>query len=118
LELLERIRRGHPPRKDDIVFGGLPGKALADRSLAMALRRVSGGDCTVHGMRSAFRDWAVEHGVQRETAEACLAHQLAKNAVEGAYLRSDLLLKRRPVMQAWADFIAGHGADNIVALRR
>jgi hypothetical protein len=70
-------------------------------------------------MRSAFRDWAVQHGVQREVAESCLAHALSRNAAEGAYLRSDLLIRRRPVMQAWADFLlAGEGADNVVAFAR
>ena len=59
----------------------------------------------VHGLRSAFRDWAAETGVLREVAEAALAHTV--KGVEGAYFRSDLLEKRRKLMQAWADYLAG-----------
>ena len=60
-----------------------------------------GIDATVHGFRSSFRDWAAETGVERDVAEAALAHTV-RNAVEAAYLRTDYLEKRREVMQAWA----------------
>ena len=55
-------------------------------------------------MRSTFRDWAGETGVAREVAEACLAHVV--RGVEGAYARSDLLERRRPVMDAWGAYCA------------
>ena len=58
-------------------------------------------DATVHGFRSSFRDWAAEHGVERDIAEAALAHTV-RNAVEAAYLRTDYLEKRRGVMAKWA----------------
>ena len=54
---------------------------------------------TVHGFRSSFRDWCGETGVPREVAEHCLAHVV--QGVEGAYQRSDLLERRRPVMEDW-----------------
>ena len=60
---------------------------------------------TLHGMRSAFRDWCSETGVIREVAEVCLAHQI-KNAAERAYARSDLLTTRRTVMRAWGLYVA------------
>lgn len=59
---------------------------------------------TVHGLRSSFRDWAGETGVAREVAEACLAHRVG-NATEQAYARSDLLARRRHVMEAWGEYI-------------
>ena len=59
---------------------------------------------TLHGMRSAFRDWCSETGVVREVAEACLAHQVA-NAAERAYARSDLISARREVMNSWALYL-------------
>ena len=37
-------------------------------------------------------------------AEAALAH-VTGNKVEAAYARSDLLDKRRPLMQVWADHL-------------
>ena len=38
--------------------------------------------------------------------ESALAHTVG-NSVEAAYLRTDLLDQRRPLMQAWADFCTG-----------
>jgi integrase len=61
---------------------------------------------TVHGFRSSFRDWALENGVARELAERALAHVVGDRS-ERAYARTDGLDARRPVMQAWADFITG-----------
>ena len=62
------------------------------------------GDYTVHGYRSAFRDWVGEETTfQRETAEAALAH-LVGDAVERAYRRGDALEKRRELMAAWSRF--------------
>ncbi len=60
-------------------------------------------DMTVHGFRSSFRPWAAEQtNYPREVAETSLAHVIA-SSTEQAYQRSDLLDKRRPLMQAWAD---------------
>ncbi|ULJ59715.1 hypothetical protein [Wielerella bovis] len=39
-------------------------------------------------------------------AKRALAHTVA-NQVEAAYHRTDLLEQRRPMMQAWADFVMG-----------
>lgn len=60
-------------------------------------------NATVHGFRSSFRDWCGETGVPREVAEACLAHAI-RNQAEAAYARSDLLDRRREVMEAWAEY--------------
>ncbi len=59
---------------------------------------------TLHGMRSSFRDWCGETGVAREVAEACLAHRVG-SAAEQAYARSDLLGRRRQLMEAWALYV-------------
>jgi integrase len=59
---------------------------------------------TVHGFRSAFRDWAAERtNFPREVAEMALAHAIP-SAVEAAYRRGDLLLKRAELMEAWAEY--------------
>ena len=59
-------------------------------------------DITVHGFRSAFRDWAAERtSFPRELAEKALAHAV-RNKVEAAYQRGDLFDKRRKLMDAWA----------------
>ena len=61
-------------------------------------------DVTVHGFRSSFRDWVAEEaGAARELAESALAHQVGSD-VERAYARSDLLERRRELMERWLEF--------------
>ena len=87
-----------------LIFPSPRGKALSDGTLTKLMHE-NGIDAVVHGFRSSFRDWCGESGVTREVAEAALAH-VVKNQVEAAYARSDLLERRREVMQSWADYIA------------
>ena len=60
-------------------------------------------DGTPHGMRSAFRSWCSDTGVPRDLAEMCLGH--AVKGVEGAYQRSDMIDRRRPLMETWAQHL-------------
>ncbi len=84
--------------------------ALSDMALTALLRRVEaisdvpGRAATAHGFRSSFRDWCSEKGYARDLAERSLAHTVP-NKVEAAYHRTDLIEQRRPMMQAWADFV-------------
>jgi integrase len=74
------------------------------------MRRILGSlraGLTVHGLRSTFRDWAKEAAYPDDVAEKALAHQVAKNQSEAAYLRTDLLERRRPLMNDWAQRCAG-----------
>ena len=64
---------------------------------------------TCHGTRSSFRDFCADTGKPREIAEAALAHVVG--GVEGAYFRSDLFERRRLLMEQWADYLCGTGAD-------
>lgn len=57
-----------------------------------------------HGVRSIGASWMAENNVPEEVAEACLAHA-SGNAVRRAYQRSEFLEQRRPVMQAWCDYV-------------
>ena len=59
-----------------------------------------------NGFRSSFKDWARQHDVDELLYEFALAH-VEGSATVAAYARDDLLEKRRPVMQRWADCIAG-----------
>lgn len=59
-----------PPTAASFVFPGRPRQPLSTMAMSMLLRRL-GVDATVHGMRSAFRDWASEAGVDFETGEMC-----------------------------------------------
>lgn len=74
------------------------------------LRDMGFAAATVHGMRSAFRDWCGnETDFAREICEGALAHAIG-GAVEQAYRRSDALGKRRALMAAWAAFVIGKNA--------
>ena len=76
---------------------------LSNMALLMLLRRMD-ITVTVHGFRSTFRDWAGDRTeFARELAEHTLAHQIG-NQVELAYRRDDALDRRRPLMEAWANF--------------
>ena len=62
-------------------------------------------EATVHGFRTAFRDWAGEQtAFPHDVAEAALAH--SRGAVERAYARGDLFIKRRQLMEAWASYFS------------
>jgi integrase len=102
---------------DALVFpGAKPERPMSDMTLIMLLRRLE-ARCTAHGFRSSFRDWSAEAtNFPREVAEAALAHTL-ENRVEAAYRRSDLLEKRRSLMEAWGAFCIGP-AGNVVPMTR
>ena len=77
---------------------------------------------TVHGFRSAFRDWAAEKmpTVPAMVAEMALAHKVG-TATEQAYLRSDLRDMRLSLMNAWGRFATpslSPGGSNVVELSR
>jgi integrase len=89
---------------DETVFRAPRGGVLSDMTLTAVLRRMGRADLTVHGFRSAFRDWAGETtAYPREVVEHALAHQL-KDKAEAAYQRGDLLTKRARLMMEWARF--------------
>ena len=82
------------------------GGAFADNWLRLPLAAL-GIAATPHGFRSSFRDWAAENtDAPRAVMEAALAHA-NPDPTEAAYARSDLFERRRPLMQQWADYLAG-----------
>ena len=101
----------------EFVFPGRSNdKPMSNMVLLMTMRRMKSA-FTVHGFRSAFRDWASERtNFAREICEAALAH-IVKDKTEAAYRRGDLFDKRRELMTTWAAFVALRGAD-VITLRR
>ncbi len=120
------------PRLDGspYVFPAPKGGMLSDMTLSAAMKRIheaavaaAGGDegagyldpaskrpAVPHGLRSTFRDWVAERTTfPGDMAEVALAHKIS-NAVEAAYRRGDMVERRRGMMQAWADFLAGRAA--------
>lgn len=110
------VERAKSFKMSDIVFPGRKGEAMSDATMAKALREagVPKEAGTVHGMRSAFRDWVSEEtSFPGDVAEAALAHTI-RNKVEAAYRRGKLLAKRRDMMTAWARHC--EGGSNVVRM--
>lgn len=93
----------------DWLFPAVKGGKLSGMAMTMLLRRMDVA-VTVHGFRSAFRDWAAEcTAFPHEVAEMALAHTI-ENKVERAYRRGDLFDKRRRLMDEWAEY-CGKGSE-------
>ena len=88
---------------DGIAFRSPRGQKLGPTSVGNALRKAE-INATGYGFRSSFKDWARHEGVDELLSEFALAHVEGSKTV-AAYARDDLLEKRRPVMQAWSDFL-------------
>lgn len=103
LAILEPLRA----LASDYVFEGQKRhQPLSNMSMLMLLRRMRQDGVTVHGFRSSFRDWAAEAAnAPRELAEAALAHQVGSD-VERAYARSDLLERRRDLIERWCKSVS------------
>ena len=107
---IEILREAESVRQNDYVFPSSTGRVLSDGTLTKLARslEISG---TVHGMRSAFRDFASERtNTPHAVMESALAHTI-KNRAEAAYARSDLLERRRELMEIWANYIS-EGAND------
>ena len=87
------------------VFPGKKaGHPFSDSGLLRLLRGLHPAG-TVHGFRSSFRDWVAETAAGTDlAAERALAHASTSQTVD-AYLRTDLLEMRRPLMQRWANHV-------------
>lgn len=96
-------------KPSEFVFPGRKaGTCVSDATAIEFLKRIDRTDVTPHGMRSCARVWGAEcTEFPREILEASLAHKL-RDRVEAAYQRSDYLIKRRDVMNAWANFCQGN----------
>lgn len=122
------------PRLDGspFVFFAPRGGALSDMSISAVMRRMQEAEekagrpgwldpknkrpAVPHGLRSTFRQWAAERGYPRDVAEIALAHFIGSD-VERAYQRSDMVERRRAMMNDWAGFLRGQAvADNVVKL--
>ena len=113
LEVLSKARELHDG--SDLIFPSptRQGQPLSDMTLTKILRTTGLAErATVHGFRSAVRDWGSETGAGSDRVlELVLAHRPG-NEVEQAYARSDLLELRRPLLEAWGEFVAGGSGED------
>lgn len=112
VELLRAIPRtvGSP-----YLFPGTGKTGVMSRlAFLQLLRAMNQPGITTHGFRATFRTWASEcTHYPREVCELALAHD-ERDKTEAAYSRSNLLGKRRELMQAWADFATSPPAVNVI----
>lgn len=118
IELLEGLPR---EGKNPFVFIGPRRGGLSNMAMASVLARMGHDSITVHGFRSAFRDWAAEStSYSNHVVEMALAHVI-DDKVEAAYRRGDLFEKRRRLMVDWSRYCTAEPAAidrRVVALAR
>jgi integrase len=103
--ILMRLKEWNGEAPSAPIFPGGAGKPLSDMTLTKVLRTATNAECTVHGFRSTFRDWAAEQtSFPGEVVEAALAHAIP-NKVEAAYRRTNYLEKRQLLMATWGEFL-------------
>jgi|694.fasta_scaffold125918_3 integrase len=104
-------------RVSEYVFPGRGKQPLSSMAMAMLLRDLE-PDVTVHGFRSAFRDWCGDKtNFPRDVAEMALAHQVG-DKTERAYRRKNAIEKRRLMMQQWQNWCDGKPAAKVIELSR
>jgi len=103
-QAIELLRSLYIETNNPFLFvGSRPGTHIAASAVGDALRR-AGRKETVHGFRASLKTWAEERtNFPGLVIELSLAHRVG-NEVENAYRRTDLVIKRRKLMQAWAQY--------------
>jgi integrase len=129
---VEIVRQMQDLRVSRFVFPGQArGKPLSNMALLTLLKRMNSGDgkkwidpisgrrITAHGFRATFRTWAEEVATfPHAVIEQAMGHQVGTQ-VERAYRRTDVLEKRRELMDAWAAYCEPSSADDkVTPLRR
>ena len=118
LSILQRLKR-LGLASGDAVFLNSHGRVISASVFREVIKRVSAIDkeqggsgfydksgklMTMHGTaRASFRSWVTDEGFEPELAEIALHHRHEK--LGQAYQRSDAFLRRRDLMQAWADYL-------------
>ena len=111
MKVLDQVRVLRRTPKDDSEFV-FPSPVKHGRQFsAMAMPRLLGNvglaadKCVVHGFRASFRTWAEEcTNADFAVKELCLAHTIGK-ALVSTYTQTDLLQKRRGLMERWGDYL-------------
>ena len=126
VEIARQMQEGRVSR---FVFPGQArSKPLSNMALLMLLKRMnsgtkwidpaSGRPITAHGFRATFRTWAEEVATfPHAVVEQAMGHQVG-TVVERAYRRTDVLDKRRALMEAWAQWCEPKAAGNVISSAR
>lgn len=102
----------------NIIFPNTNGKALSDMALSQLMRGMKergefAAKAVPHGFRSTFRDWSADMtNYPDDIRKAASGHKVG-DAVQQAYQRSDLLEKRRQLMNDWSRYAYSQVCLNI-----
>ena len=93
-----------------LIFPSRTSKALSDMAFSQLMRGMrERGELTVeavpHGFRSTFRDWAAEQTAYSDEIRKAASGHAVGDSVKEAYQRTDLLDKRRNLMNDWAKYL-------------
>lgn len=114
MKVLAELERG---ADDALIFHGAGGAIASNNFLSSVLKRM-GQECTAHGFRSSFKDWARNlTAYDDEVSELALAH-ISNDQTRAAYARDGLIEKRRQLMADWAHYCE-HGQQtkgNVIAI--
>jgi integrase len=117
MEILEeqkayfKMMFGRDPESTDLVFPSPRGMVYSDMTLSKFMKDhkassdTDGRYAVPHGFRTSFRGWATINEYPEHLIELCLA-QVEGNKSIRAYKREQLIELRRPIMQAYTDFIS------------
>jgi integrase len=121
LDILQEMQSARVSR---YVFPGYHGKSLSNMAMLTLLKRMNGGEqkwqdptsgkaIVPHGFRATFRTWCEEIArFPHAVVEEAMGHAVG-SPVERAYRRTDVLEKRRELMNAWANYCEPKG-DNVI----
>jgi integrase len=119
LDLLRELRRDAD--NPHIFIGARSGAALSKMAMTDVMTRLGQhGVITIHGFRTSFSNWAHEQTAHAShTIEISLAHRVGTET-ERAYRRTDMIEKRRQLMEQWSRFCMSSPAKiggDVVTLR-
>ena len=108
------IELAKPFALNGYLFPNTKGGVISDMTLSQKMKR-AGLEARPHGFRSTLQNWAEEvHGADFRTAEKLLQHKIDGDETHQiAYRRhlSALLERRRPIYEAWGQFLTGRGVS-------
>jgi integrase len=88
---------------------------MSNGAMAAVLKRM-GVEATVHGFRSCLKSWSSDcTSFDHHVVEQALAHTIS-GALEKAYRRIDMFMKRRALMDAWSAYVTGEARANVLVL--
>lgn len=119
LAILARAKELRTGKPAEPVFPGRGGAPVSDMTMTKVMRDAKRSE-SVHGFRSAFKDWASESSTFPDAvSEAALAH-IDSNKTRRAYRRTAFFKMRVDLMAAWGAYVSGAGnaVANIDEARR